>query len=85
MCNISSVEKELKIILRTNSACKKHNNNFLSLVISMDNILTMFFFKVLVALLGMSHARDEIYWLLRHKYHPPPKGKKIAVEDFEDE
>uniref|UniRef100_A0A7M5XEU7 Nck-associated protein 1-like n=1 Tax=Clytia hemisphaerica TaxID=252671 RepID=A0A7M5XEU7_9CNID len=41
--------------------------------------------KVLVALLGMSHARDEIYWLLRHKYHPPPKGKKIAQDDYEDE
>jgi len=44
----------------------------------------LFIRKVLVALLGMSHARDEIYWLLRHKYHPPPKGKKVATEDYED-
>lgn len=40
--------------------------------------------KVLIALLGISHARDEIIWLLRHKYHPPPKGKKVANEDYED-
>lgn len=40
--------------------------------------------KVLIALLALSHARDEIHWLVRHKYHTPPKGKKVAAEDFED-
>lgn len=40
--------------------------------------------KLLLVLMALSHARDEIQWLVRHKYHPPPKGKKVAAEDYED-
>lgn len=40
--------------------------------------------KVLIALLALCHARDEVNWLVRHKYHAPPKGKKVAVDDYDD-
>ncbi|XP_014204740.1 membrane-associated protein Hem [Copidosoma floridanum] len=31
--------------------------------------------KVLLVLMGLSHARDEIFWLLRHADNPPVQGK----------
>ncbi|XP_065648480.1 nck-associated protein 1 homolog isoform X3 [Hydra vulgaris] len=40
--------------------------------------------KLLVALTALSHARDEIQWLVKHKHHPPPKGKKVALDDYDD-
>ena len=40
--------------------------------------------KALIALLALSHARDEVQWLVRHKCNPAPKGKKVIMEDYED-
>lgn len=31
--------------------------------------------KILLVLMGLSHARDEVLWLLRHADNPPPQGK----------
>lgn len=31
--------------------------------------------KILLVLMGLSHARDEILWLLRHGDNPPTQGK----------
>ncbi|KAJ8688113.1 hypothetical protein QAD02_023908 [Eretmocerus hayati] len=42
--------------------------------------------KVLLVLMGLSHARDEVLWLLRHGDNPPiqGKGKGKASEDLVD-
>lgn len=42
--------------------------------------------KALLVFTALSHARDEICWLLRHVENPPPKDqrKKTSEADFED-
>jgi len=40
--------------------------------------------KALIALLALSLAKDEVHWLLRHHSTPPPRGKKVNLDDFSD-
>ena len=40
--------------------------------------------KALIALLALSLAKGEVHWLLRHSSTPPPKGRKINLDDYND-
>ena len=40
--------------------------------------------KALIALLALSLGKDEIQWLVRHDCTPPPKGRKINRDDYND-
>lgn len=41
--------------------------------------------KVLLVFTGLSYARDEVYWLLRHSDNPPlQKGKSKSADDLVD-
>ena len=41
--------------------------------------------QVLTVLLGLSLARDEILWLMKHSLAPPPKGKhRHHPDDYVD-
>uniref|UniRef100_T1JIM6 Membrane-associated protein Hem n=1 Tax=Strigamia maritima TaxID=126957 RepID=T1JIM6_STRMM len=41
--------------------------------------------KALFVFMGLSFARDEVHWLLRHCENPPPRqGKKNSTEDLVD-
>lgn len=44
------------------------------------------YFQVLYVFQGLSMARDEIFWLLRHFDNPPSKRHniKLSQEDFVD-
>ncbi|XP_065072072.1 nck-associated protein 1 homolog [Rhopilema esculentum] len=40
--------------------------------------------KALLALLALSLGKDEIHWLLRHHCNPPPRGRKVNLDEYSD-
>ena len=40
-------------------------------------------YQALVVVQALSLASDEVHWLVRHKEHNPPKGKKNP-DDYVD-